>query len=139
MESLKIDSIERDHILNHPVWKFWYEDNYGMVVPAEIHEISEDLEDSYIVLTEFTTSNGLSWIGFCSPQDRSGIDYIQPIILNDRGQVQFWKDADWTEQEKETELEKLGYNSNKVFPIIYRTKVKCDNEYFVSEILSFEP
>lgn len=50
---------------------------------------------------------GQKLMGFCSPQDPSGIDYTQPVILAEKGQVALWRDSGWTEEDKEKELQKL--------------------------------
>ena len=139
MEPIPINQIRKEDILNQPVWKFWYEEGCEKVIPFEGAEINRSFLDSFIVLTEFTINNGTKWIGFCSPQDPSGLDYIQPVITIDSGQIFFYKDMPWTEQEKEIELLKLGYSYSEIFPISFRTKVKCDNQDFASEILDFEP
>lgn len=139
MEPLLLNQLRKNDILKSPVWKFWYEDGLEKIAPVDISHITENSLDVFIVLTEFTLSNQSSWIGFCSPQDSSGIDYIQPVIITEKEQISFYKDSPWTKHEKEVELLKLGYSSKEVFPIRFKTKVKCDKEYFSSKIWDFEP
>ena len=60
------------------------------VSPADKEEVSENDIDGYIVLTQFILQDKTEHLGFCSPQDTSGLDYIQPVIITKNGHLPFY-------------------------------------------------
>ena len=89
------------------------------------------------MLTDFTLSNKTKYLGFCSPQDPSGLDYIQPVMFTNMGQVKIYKDISWTNHEKNEALKMIGFNSSDIFPITYKTRIKSDGQFFQGTILNF--
>jgi hypothetical protein len=136
MKKQLIDLTSSD-LLDRNVWEHWTENNIEFVRPVDKSEISEESNIGYIVLTDFTLNNRTKYLGFCSPQDTSGLDYIQPVIFTDFGQVEFWRNNDWTEDDKKKVLEKLGLDSRDIFPIVYKTRKKCDNKLYSGTIADF--
>ena len=136
MKKLLINLTTSD-LLDTQVWEHWMEEEIEYVRPTEKKEINEISNHDYLVSTDFVLDNGTKLTGFCTPQDRSGLDYIQPVIITDSNQVIFWKDEGWTNKEKNIELDKLGLNWDEVFPIEYKTLIKCDNNYINGKIEDF--
>lgn len=126
-----------DDLLTHKVWKHWYENEIELVAPTDLEEIPMNSDQGYIVLTEFTLNNKRKFLGFCSPGDSSGLDYIQPVLFTDKDQVELYKENGWTEIDKSNAFEKIGFASVDVFPIVYISKVKCGNQYYQGNLLDF--
>jgi hypothetical protein len=133
----RLTDLTSSDLLSGQVWEHWTKDNVEYVKPTDKTEITEVSNIGHIVLTEFTLNNMTKYFGFCSPQDTSGLDYIQPVIFTDNGQVAFYKDNEWTEDEKDKALEKFRLNWQAVFPVDYVTKIKCDNKLHSGRILDF--
>jgi len=59
------------------------------------------------------------------------------VIISAKGQVEFYKENDWTEDEKATALLCLGLDWQAVFPVSYITKVKYNRELFNGTVADF--
>src|SRR5205085_205270 len=95
-----------DHVA---VWSYTGEsDAYAMVSPSERTSLSENANRTFIACTQFTLANGAEFIGFCSPTDDSGFDYLQPTILTRQGPVFFWFDEPPTEEVLLAQWRRLG-------------------------------
>ena len=130
------DLIEKD-LTDHPVWKHWTENDIELVCTSSNKELNENSHDGHLVLTEFTFNNGTTATGFCSPQDTSGLDYVQPVLFTSNGQVNFYKDNDWDLKSEQIVLKQIGLTKDQVFPIKFQTKVKCDNEFYFGTLVDF--
>jgi hypothetical protein len=106
------------------------------IEPVKKEEVFEEEESIYIVLTEFTDFCGNKFIGFCSPQDTSGIDYIQPVIIYKDKQIPFFFDKKPTENQIK-ELEDFQGMFPNLFPIQYEAKIKSDGKNFKGIIENF--
>ena len=100
MDNKQLKDLTADDLIGKPIWEFWISDNIEYVREAFDNEITEDSHVSYIVLTEFIFNNKTKHIGFCSPQDSSGLDYIQPVVFADTEQVNFYINNGLTKNEK---------------------------------------
>ena len=136
MEKQLIDLTISD-LLDCNLWEHWTEGDVEFVRPTHKTEISEGSDIGHIVLTEFFLNNLSKYWGFCSPQDPSGLDYIQPVMFTDNGQVQFYKESDWTNEEIQIEMRKIGYDENDILPLMLRTLVKCDGSFFTMILDNF--
>ncbi|MBI5914767.1 MAG: hypothetical protein HY842_05275 [Bacteroidetes bacterium] len=137
MTNKRLTALTQDDLLDKRVWEHWYEDNTEYVKQSDKEEIFEDSDIGHIVLTDFMLNNQTKHLGYCSPQDPSGIDYIQPTIFTDNGQVEFYNDIGWTSDNKRKALEKLRLDWQDVFPIVYKTRIKCDGEFYSGIIVDF--
>lgn len=133
----KLIELTKYDLLDRNVWEHWNENNIEFVKPSDQTEIYEKSNIGHIVLTDFVLNNNTNLLGFCSPQDTSGLEYIQPVIITDKGQIELWRDKEWSENEKKELLEKLGLTSKEVFPIVYKTRVKCDTKFYSGTIFDF--
>lgn len=133
----KLKDLEQNGLIEKPVWEHRYFLDEEYVRPSDKTELTEDTNLGYIVLTDFVLINGIKLIGFCSPLDTSGLDYIQPVIFTPDGQLIIFKENDWTNAEKLTELEKLNLTADQVFPITYVTRIPCDGSVYRGTILDF--
>jgi hypothetical protein len=140
MEPVHIRNQRKEDLINFPVWRHWAEGGDEKAIPENIREISESTinESTYIVLTEFTLNNNVKYMSFCSPQDFSGLDYVQPVLLTDEFQITFFKYGIWTKEEVNEQLDKLQLKREEVFPLSFETKISCDGQFLRGIILDFE-
>lgn len=137
MNKKRLTDLVNTDLLHHHVWEHWLEDDIEYVAPTDKTEINEDSTKGHIVLTNFILNNGIKLTGFCSPQDTSGLDYIQPVMFTEKGQVELWKDSGWTMADKKTALKKIGLDLKDIFPIKYKALTKCDNKFYEGTLLDF--
>jgi hypothetical protein len=137
MKPKLLQQLRKKDFTEFPVWKYWNEDNQELVLPERICEVSEKAVNSYIVLTEFQLNNGSIETGFSSPQDFSGLDYIQPVIILGDLHIALFKETEWSEEEKQQALLSLGKKESEVFPIRYITKVECDGIFKTGLVSDF--
>jgi len=137
MTQKRLIDLTLSDLIKFNIWETWIENGIEYVRPSTDIEIFEDSNIGHIVLTDFTLQNKTKFIGFCSPQDPSGLDYLQPVILSDNGHVEFWKDNGWTLEDKQVIFNKLRITDKSLFPIRFETKVKCNNNYYSGTILDF--
>ena len=110
-----------------PVWKCsGGDDSIAMVTPTDRTSLSESEEETFIALTEFFLPDGARHVGFCSPVDASGLDYVQPVIVTAVGQVRFWFDESPSAGDLAAQWQKLGRSSEAVFPVRYHCLVPVD-------------
>lgn len=130
-------NLTTEDINEHPLWECSNVDHIEVLRHSHKVEISEADNEVYVVATDFELNNGQKLQGICSPQDSSGLDYIQPIIVSSNGHFRTFKYDNWTKDEQINELRILGLNKDDVFPIKYRTRIRCDNEYLNGIVLDF--
>jgi len=124
-------------LLENEVWEFWMADNIEYVGASDKIELSEGSNMTYIVATDFIFNNRTKHLGFCSPQDPGGLDAIQPVVFSKKGQVELYRENDWTEDEKKKALSKLGLEWNMVFPLTYTARIKFGREFSHGTIMDF--
>lgn len=129
--------LDKEDFIKNPVWEHWYENNIEFAKPTNKIELSDEDNKGYLVKSTFTLNNGKKLIGFCSPIDTSGIDYIQPVILTSNGHFNLYKDEDWSENEIQKEINKLGVSTKEIFPINLITEIKINREYYSCVIKNF--
>ncbi len=137
MNPKKLAELTKNDLLENEVWEYWMADNIEYVGASDKTEVIEDSNVTYIVVTDFVFNNRSKHIGFCSPQEGGDIELIQPVIITSKGQVELYKETDWTEDEKNKAFAKLGTNGSAVFPIAYMTRVKWNREIFHGVLIDF--
>lgn len=137
MVKKRLLDLSKADLLENQVWEYWMADNIEYVRASDKTEVNEGTNSTHIVLTDFFFNNKTKHVGFCSPHDSGGLDYIQPVVFFDKGQVEFYKESDWTENEKNKALLKLGLNWEDVFPVLYQSRVKCDRKILSGVLKNF--
>ena len=137
MKNKLLKSISISDLELSPIWEHWIEDDIEYVKPVYKEGISEEDIIDYIVLTEFVFNNNNRYQGFCSPKDTSGIDYIQPVVIINNQQLEFYSDTRKNMDIQGKILKQFGLSKNEIFPLIYKTKVKCDGGFLSGKIIEF--
>lgn len=137
MNKILLASLTKSDLMDRPVWRHWTEGDIEFVSPTDKNEIMENADTGYIVLTDFTLCNGSRFSGFCSSQDPSGLDYLQPTMFTDKGHLSFWRVGGWTKKDKNKEMQKLGFDPRDVFPIEFKTLIKCDGVFYSGTLEDF--
>src|ERR1041385_7449176 len=129
MKPLK--SINEADLLQHPIWQYYAEssDETALVVETDRASLSEDDKRVFIARTTFIFNDGSVRFGYSSPQDFSGLDYIQPVIVLPVGQISLWNQtlppiSFWTEKCKQ-----IGKTVDEVFPLKIRVDVPVDGVF----------
>jgi hypothetical protein len=137
MNRKRLLDLTKDDLLENHVWEYWMADNVEYVRASDKTEVTDDNNCTYIVVTDFIFNNRTKHIGFCSPQESGDLDHIQPVIITSKGQVEFYKENDWTEDEKNKALLRFGLNWQDIFPVSYSTRVKCNREFYSGTLPDF--
>jgi hypothetical protein len=110
-----------------PVWQsLGGADEEALVVPTRRTTLSESDQDTFLAVTEFVLGNGQRHLGFCSPTDDSGLDYVQPVIVTTKGQVTLWFHEPPSQGLLADQWSRLGVPETDVFPIKYECPVPVD-------------
>jgi hypothetical protein len=136
-DSKLLNSLTVEDLTRQPCWKFFMLDNIEFVLPVEKEGISETDSDNYIVLTEFFLNDKTKHFGFCSPQDTSGLDYIQPVIITSNGHLPLYFDTIKNLDLPELTNKIINKEIDKVFPLTFITRIKCDKEYYEGKLDNF--
>ena len=127
----RLAELTEEDLLACPVWEYHgLNDRTASVSPAPGAVLSEEVPDAsrqqvYVALTEFTFANGEVNLGYCSPVDPSGLDYIQPVILIKGAHIRLYdEDSDGLPED----WRHLGLDSSEVFPLSWRCRVPVDGE-----------
>lgn len=137
MDRKRLTELTIDDLLENEVWEYWMADNIEYVRASDKTVITEDSNTAYIVATDFVFKNRSKHIGFCSPQDTGDLDRIQPVIISGNGQIEFYKENDWSEDDANKVFTSLGLERQNVFPIVYTTRIKCNRELFTGTLTDF--
>ena len=137
MNAKRLSDLTAADIVENEVWEYWMADNIEYVRASDKKELSENSNIAYIVVTDFIFRNRTKHIGFCSPGDHAALDAIQPVVFYKKGQVEFYRENDWTEDEKKKALSKLGCEWDAVFPATYKARIRYGRELFSGTLLDF--
>lgn len=137
MNRKRLSDLSATDLLENQIWEYWMADNIEYVRASDKTEVNEGSNVTHIVITDFIFNNKTKHLGFCSPQGFGELDDIQPVVILGKGQVEFYKENDWTENEKNKALLKLGLAWQEVFPVIYKTRIKCDRKILIGTLKNF--
>lgn len=137
MNRKRLSDLSATDLLENQIWEYWMADNIEYVRASDKTEVIEGSNVTHIVITDFIFNNKTKHLGFCSPQGFGELDDIQPVVILGKGQVEFYKENDWTENEKNKALLKLGLAWQEVFPVIYKTRIKCDRKILIGTLKNF--
>jgi hypothetical protein len=119
------------------VWRYNGEsDDTALVHATDRRELSKTETGLFIARTQFLLANGTEHIGFCSPTDDSGLDYMQPAIVTPDGPVFFWFDQPPSEETLQAQWRRLGVTHESIFPVHFRCTVPVDGRYITGVIES---
>jgi hypothetical protein len=116
-----------------PVWEFTSDEEGVMgqdeatVRPYELSGPPDTGHGGLVIRAVFKLADGTTLRGYLSPQPvalrQSG--YVQPVIICDAGQVNFWSGMRRPTRDEMTDvLAKLGKEAAQVFPVEYRSDVE---------------
>jgi hypothetical protein len=137
MNRKRLIDLSTADLLENQVWEYCMADNIEYVSASDKTEVAEDSNIVHIVVTDLIFKNKEKHIGYCSPPGPEGLDNIQPVVFTDKGPVEFYKETDWTEDEKNIALLKLGLDWKDVFPVGYTTRIKCGRKLHNGTLLDF--
>ncbi|MEP6802410.1 MAG: PilZ domain-containing protein [Acidobacteriota bacterium] len=121
------------------VWR--YEGGTGddaIVESADRVSLSITDDDVFLAGTEFILPDGARHPGFCFPVDDTGIDYLQPVIVTEGGQVRFWFEGPVSGEILEKQWALLSRPAGEVFPVSFRCLVPVDGRAVTGSILRVE-
>jgi hypothetical protein len=103
----------------HPVWQYHldHDSRNEYVEESELTELTESDFRAYIAATNFILHDGSQLLGFCSPQDSSGSDYVQPVIIADGRHIPLWSDQPSSVGIVAELRACLGKTESQIFPI----------------------
>ena len=137
MNAKRLIDLTAADLVENEVWEYWMADNIEYVRASDKKELPDGGNVAHIVITDFIFKNRTKHIGFCSPGDHGSLDAIQPVVFYKKGQVEFYREADWAEDEKKKALLKLGFESDAVFPVSYKARIRYGREIFSGTLLDF--
>lgn len=137
MNKKRLTDLSAADLLENQVWEYRMENNIEYVMASEKTEVTEGSNTTHLVVTDFIFNNKTKHIGFCSPLEDGGLDQVQPVVVIPKGQVEFYKESDWTETEKNRALSKLGLKWDEVFPVLYQARVKSNRKLLSGVLKNF--
>ncbi len=118
-----------------PVWRHKMRNEQDWAEPQlQQTVVTDHPRIGYIVRSRFTLRDGTVLFGFCSPQDLSGIDYVQPVICGSDQQIEFWDESAIQMSMPDGICRVLDRSANDVFPVQYESLVECDGTIHRGEI-----
>ncbi len=114
-----------------PVWRFSGEnDTTACIEPTSITSLTENTMEVFIVRTRFFLNDGSALSGYCSPQDGSGLDYTQPVIMCGMEHAPLFHEQHPRKPEPEALCRKLGRKEVDIFPLRLRAEVPVDGQFY---------
>lgn len=133
----RLRELTTEDLIHCPIWRFEGEsDDSASIFPVAAFENLD--REGYIARTRFVLADGSEWWGYCSPQDDSGLDYIQPVILTGAGPVRFWYDKSPPQPEPARACRLLGKRLEQVFPIRFECVVPVEGRQVAGELSRIE-
>jgi len=113
-----------------PVWKFAITEegeegqDEATVRPFEYTAPLDPSEGTFVVQAEFLLADGTNMQGYLSPSPQNELGYTQPIIISEKGQINFWSGIMQPSQESITSTyNSLEKSSEQVFPLAFKSNV----------------
>lgn len=128
-----LSELTHSDLEEHPIWKHDAgSDDLATITPADDFEYPNTC--GYIAKTQFDTPSGRRFIGYCSPQDPSGLDYIQPVIIAGQCHIRLWDESVGSETSQVQVAKSLGLEVLQVFPLSYRCLVAFEGGHWENRI-----
>lgn len=132
----RVSELTPDDLRRVAVWRYEGEiDEVAVVRATDRRELKADEPAVFIAHTQFVLADGTQHVGFCSPCDDSGLDYLQPVIVTASGHVYFWFDEPPSRDSLRAQWRRLGAR-DEVFPIHFRCTVPVGGRYVTGIINS---
>jgi hypothetical protein len=130
MNWVPIKSLRSSDLLACPVWEIRAEGDLELVRAAPgvktIEESDADaLVSAFVCLSSFRLACGREEIGFCSPQDSSGMDYVQPTIIFGERHWNLWLEAC-----------PADLRAAEVFPVAMTCRVESNGRFLTASLKS---
>ncbi len=107
----------------------------AQITPSSRTSLREEESGVFLVATDFELHDGTRHVGYCSPTDPSGLDYLQPVILVGMEHVELWHEEQPAETAAQVIAMRLGRNLDQVFPILWRCIVPIDGQFVSGQVL----
>jgi zinc-ribbon domain len=127
-----------------PIWEFALDEEGEAGQDEETVRPRPDLDRAdpthaiLIVRAEFVAADGTRFDGFVSPHDEPRVDYTQPTVVTDAGQVRFWFGLIPPRPDVlEVAYRTLGKSASELFPLRYRALVEHRGAQLAGELSGF--
>ena len=118
-------------LVETPVWEWCERDGMEMVRPTPLRKLSEYRGGPiYIAATAFVLANGQTREGYCSPEEPSGLDYTQPVIVTAGGAIALWHERPASSQQLTQYAGWLGVAPSEIFPVTVKCLVSVNGNYY---------
>jgi hypothetical protein len=135
MHVKRLGELTTQDLLQVPVWRYvGTTEAEALVEPTDLCSLSEDADGVYLVRTVFTLSDGTVAVGYCTPTDDSGLDYVQPVLLTGTGHVPLFREVPASSGEPESTCRRLAKPFDRIFPIRYRAEIPVDGHFVHGEV-----
>jgi len=126
-----------------PVWCLagGDDDDTYKVEPSALESLTEYDNKVFIVRTKYyLNDNSIMW-GYCSPQDDSGLEYTQPVIICGNEHAPLYHEKVPIEREPGAIYRKLRKTEQEIFPLRLRAEVPVDSAFYetIIEYVHVEP
>jgi hypothetical protein len=100
--------------------------------------VADPAEGMLIARAELVAQDGTRYDGYLYPSDEPDIAYVQPTIVTEDGQVNFWYGAFPPKPAAlEAVYEVLGKTAEQLFPIKFRAVVRYEGAALEGEVPAF--
>ena len=123
MKWMTIDRLGLEDLQRSPVWEIRYAGKMEMVRETDLREITDDPQRNFVVLTRFRFPDATEAYGYSSPQDPSGLDYVQPTIITNGGHWNLFTGAN-----------KPNKPDDDLFPLECESAVRSDGNFWKATI-----
>jgi hypothetical protein len=127
-----------------PIWEYALDEegevgqDEATVKPRPDLEIADPSEGMLITRSEFIARDGTRYEGYVSPSDEEAFSLVQPTIVTDQGQVNFWYGAFPPKPGAlEADYKLLGTTAEQLFPVRFHALVEFEGATLEGEIPAF--
>jgi len=117
-----------EDIKNDPIWEFVSDETIENIDESFV-QISPDnkilsKDKIYVVRAEFHLPSGDVLTGYVTPSETNDFGYIQPTIITQKGQVNFWCGMDKpTEITIDGNYQIIAIPKEKIFPVTFKAVI----------------
>jgi hypothetical protein len=125
-------------LTDHPIWEFCLDEedipgqDEATVKPSEDSEVPGYSPGAYIIGADAVFADGTSALGYLYSGEPGDWGCIQPNVVTQGGQVNFWLGAlrfiGDVEKRIADQLRVLGRGPGQIFPVTFKSRAKINNE-----------